>query len=95
MTPFAREIEARADEFKPQELSNAMWAFARLQIPDERFFDLLGDMCVRKMELFNAQNLTNVCLPCLNQTVAVRHRRDASSMASLLESVITAVVTEK
>ena len=37
-----------------------MWAFARLQIPDERFFDLLGDMCVRKMELFNAQNLTNV-----------------------------------
>jgi hypothetical protein len=20
-----------------------MWAFARLQIPDERFFDLLGD----------------------------------------------------
>jgi len=36
-----------------------MWAFARLQIPDERFFDLLGDMCVRKMELFNAQNLTN------------------------------------
>ena len=60
LTPFAREIEARADEFKPQELSNAMWAFARLQIPDERFFDLLGDMCVRKMELFNAQNLTNV-----------------------------------
>ena len=37
-----------------------MWAFARLQIPDEPFFDLLGDMCVRKMELFNAQNLTNV-----------------------------------
>ena len=45
-----------------------MWAFARLQIPDERFFDLLGDMCVRKMELFNAQNLTNVVLRlCGNQ----------------------------
>ena len=55
-----------------------MWAFARLQIPDERFFDLLGDMCVRKMELFNAQNLTNVNLRCMNQTGAarLRHRRD-------------------
>ena len=35
------------------------------QIPDERFFDLLGDMCVRKMELFNAQNLTNVVAGCV------------------------------
>ena len=52
-----------------------MWAFARLQIPDERFFDLLGDMCVRKMELFNAQNLTNVVRrPCRNQPVTTRLR---------------------
>ena len=64
-----------------------MWAFARLQIPDERFFDLLGDMCVRKMELFNAQNLTNVvagCVEinqflCMNQTP--RHRAGVASMA--------------
>ena len=47
-----------------------MWAFARLQIPDERFFDLLGDMCVRKMELFIAQNLPNVVRRlCGNQPV--------------------------
>ena len=61
-----------------------MWAFARLQIPDERFFDLLGDMCVRKMELFNAQNLTNVVAsgveinPCVGRS---RYRADIMKMA--------------
>jgi len=67
-----------------------MWAFARLQIPDERFFDLLGDMCVRKMELFNAQNLTNVCLRCMNQTLAYAIDATPARWRALLDSVIKA-----
>ena len=71
-----------------------MWAFARLQIPDERFFDLLGDMCVRKMELFNAQRTSSSGCVEINQWSGAlmpessgvrptppRHRAGVASMA--------------
>ena len=49
----------RFEEFKPQELSNTAWAFARAGVADEALFMRLGDVALRKLRGFNPQNLTN------------------------------------
>ena len=49
----------RAMEFKPQELTNILWAFATAAVPAPQLFDALAALAAEGASTFNAQDLAN------------------------------------
>ena len=48
------------NEFKPQELANAAWAFAKLGRSDQKLFAALARAAEQRLVEFNAQDLANM-----------------------------------
>ena len=49
----------RAMEFKPQELTNILWAFATAAVPAPQLFDAFAALAAEGASTFNAQDLAN------------------------------------
>ena len=58
---LARATEQRLSEFNPQNLSNAVWAYATAKHAAPALFDAIAEETVhRKLGFFNPQNLANM-----------------------------------
>lgn len=50
----------QADQCKPQQIANIMWAFGTLSyMPQDHLLDVLASQAVSKLADFNPQNLAN------------------------------------
>ena len=56
---MARAVEQRINELKPQEVANTAWAFATVNVPDEKLFTALARGAERRDSEFSAQGLVN------------------------------------
>ena len=58
---LAREAEPRLSQFKPQELSNVCWAYAKLNLVDrsQLLFMQLARVTCLKLDQYNSQDVSN------------------------------------
>lgn len=58
---IAKELSAHAQELKPQEISNTLWAFAKSRCAHAELFSALGDAAVEEPKIwsFKPQELSN------------------------------------
>jgi len=57
---LARAVQQRVNVFSPQELANTAWAFATVNLVDEKLFRTLAREAERRVSMFNAQELANM-----------------------------------
>ena len=53
-------IMDHAQNFKPQEISNLAWSFAKINVRNIELFELLAEETKYKIKKFNSQNITNL-----------------------------------
>lgn len=53
-------LQERVHDCNPQELSNIVWACAKLQLYDANFLDLYAEEAASRMDEFGGQNLVSV-----------------------------------
>ncbi|KAJ1618394.1 hypothetical protein T492DRAFT_636534 [Pavlovales sp. CCMP2436] len=59
MRLLGAEATTRLGEFKPQNLANTAWAFAKLGVPAPQLFDAIARESEQRIGSFNEQNLAN------------------------------------
>jgi len=70
---FAQELVAHADEMKPQEISNTLWAFAKTSCAHTELFNALGDSAAMHCAAgaFKPQEISNTAWAFA--TVGIKH----------------------
>jgi hypothetical protein len=59
LTHIARSAQERIDDFKPQELSNIVWAHATMNCQAPLLFDAIANAAQERIADFNPQALAN------------------------------------
>ena len=50
-----------------QALSNTVWGFSKLEVVHEKLLDAVAAIALRKLNLFNGQNIANTVSPSLTE----------------------------